>query len=495
MGQHFALNVFGHVHLQGNVFKIAQGGVGLVFDLFAGLLEDHRLASRVDLGEGVAEGLGLRSAPLAADLVQLGLGVGPHIAPVERGCAAQRSVNGLQVIQQAGASIQKALFAGQRDLKAQAQGTLDGETVVAKIVVVEDFAGGAGLQGAVLAHDVGDVRLVGELAALVAQAAAQRLPTITRIHQLNPATAARLFAVGDDPDVGADAGVVEHLLGHGDDGFEPVVFDHPFADVALARAGAAGEQRRTVEDDGQARAVFAGFGVHRLHLAEHVLQEQQCAVVDPRRARAKAADKALLVVFAHHFLLLALPIHAKGWVGQEVVEALAEKLIVHQRVSELYVGGFWVFGVAAHQQVRRCHRIGALVEVLAVHIQPRAQLVIAKVVARFGKHAASAASRVQQGAHGVGLGQQIIVVHEQQADHQLNNLARGEVVTCRFIGLLVEAPDQVFKQQAHLEVVHRVGVQIDLAELAHHQEQDIVLVQPFDLVAEVEVIKDALDIL
>ena len=62
---------------------------------------------------------------------------------------------------------------------------------------------------------------------------------------------ALLLAVGDDPDVSADAGVVEHLLRQGDDGFEPVVLDDPLADFALAAARAAGEQRRAGEDDGQ----------------------------------------------------------------------------------------------------------------------------------------------------------------------------------------------------------------------------------------------------
>jgi hypothetical protein len=62
------------------------------------------------------------------------------------------------------------------------------------------------------------------------------------------------LAVGDHPDEGADAGVVEHLLGQGDDGFELVALDDPAADLALAAAGAAGEQRRAVEDDGGARA-------------------------------------------------------------------------------------------------------------------------------------------------------------------------------------------------------------------------------------------------
>ena len=70
-------------------------------------------------------------------------------------------------------------------------------------------------------------------------------------------TATRL-AVGDDPDAGADAGVVEHLLGQSDDRFEPVVLQNPAADLALAGSGAAGEQRRA--EGGGEQSLRAGSG-------------------------------------------------------------------------------------------------------------------------------------------------------------------------------------------------------------------------------------------
>src|SRR5256885_11903626 len=56
----------------------------------------------------------------------------------------------------------------------------------------------------------------------------------------------RGLLVGKNPDVGGDAGVVEDVERQGDDGFEPVVLQHPAADVALALACIAGEQRRAV---------------------------------------------------------------------------------------------------------------------------------------------------------------------------------------------------------------------------------------------------------
>ena len=121
--------------------------------------------------------------------------------------------------------------------------------------------------------------MVGEMAALVAKAApalraAAGSPEPARVEQLNPAPAPFLLAIGDDPDVGADAGVVEHLFRQGDDRFQPVVLDQPAADVAFAGAGAAGEQRRAAEDDGEPRAVPVLVRAHRLELGHHVLQKQ-----------------------------------------------------------------------------------------------------------------------------------------------------------------------------------------------------------------------------
>ena len=53
------------------------------------------------------------------------------------------------------------------------------------------------------------------------------------------------LAIAEHPDVGGDAGIVEHIEGQSDDGLQPVVFDSPAADVALALPGVTGEQGTT----------------------------------------------------------------------------------------------------------------------------------------------------------------------------------------------------------------------------------------------------------
>ena len=54
--------------------------------------------------------------------------------------------------------------------------------------------------------------------------------------------------VGEHPDVGGNACVVEHVEGESNDGLEPVVLDDPAPDVALPLAGVPGEQGAPVVD-------------------------------------------------------------------------------------------------------------------------------------------------------------------------------------------------------------------------------------------------------
>ena len=72
-------------------------------------------------------------------------------------------------------------------------------------------------------------------------------------------------------------------------------------------------------------------GFQGWNLADHVEQKQQRAVVDSRQLAAVAAE----VGPAGYLLLLPLPVHAKGRIGQQVVEAQAAELVVGERVAEL----------------------------------------------------------------------------------------------------------------------------------------------------------------
>ena len=152
------------------------------------------------------------------------------------------------------------------------------------------------------------------------------------VDELDLALAVLGLAIGEHPDVGGDAGVVEHIERQGDDGFEPVVLDDPAADIALALPGVAGEERRAVVDLGDAAAERRVV----VHLRGHVGQEEQLAV-------AGAGDEGQFLALVHHLearvahtVLAAhrfevfLPALAVGRVGEHEVERLGRKGIVRK---------------------------------------------------------------------------------------------------------------------------------------------------------------------
>ena len=150
------------------------------------------------------------------------------------------------------------------------QRPLDRHLIVAEGGIVEDLALLVFLRGEESVADALDVRLA-ELAVFLAQVLAQRPVPLGGVDQLHLALAMLWLAVGEHPDVGGDAGVVEHVERQGDDCLQPVVLDDPAADVALALAGVAGEQGAAVVYLGDAAAA-------RLHLGQLVGEEEHLAV-------------------------------------------------------------------------------------------------------------------------------------------------------------------------------------------------------------------------
>ena len=132
--------------------------------------------------------------------------------------------------------------------------------------------------------------VVGDLAAFAAEALGHARPELLArgVHQHDLAPVGGGLAVAEQPDVGADAGVVENLLRQGDDGFQPVVLHDPAADLRLARARAAGEERRAIEDDAD---VALGF-LRVVHPGDEVLQEEHLAIGLARQPGPEAAIKA-----------------------------------------------------------------------------------------------------------------------------------------------------------------------------------------------------------
>ena len=85
--------------------------------------------------------------------------------------------------------------------------------------------------------------LLGELVSLGPEALAHLAAHLPGVHKLDQAALLVGLGIGEDPHVGGDASVVEHLVGQGDDALEEVGLDDPAADLGFPGLGGAGEQR------------------------------------------------------------------------------------------------------------------------------------------------------------------------------------------------------------------------------------------------------------
>ena len=244
---------------------------------------------------------------------------------------------------------------------------------------------------------------IADLAALVAEAFLHRHPEVPPVDELDLALALLRLPVGEDPDVGGDAGIVEKLLRQGDDGFQPIVLDDPAADLGLARAGIPGEQRRAVENNADAAAAI----LRRAHLRDHVLEEQQRAVIHPRQPSPEAPLVTERVRLLLDRLFLLLPSHAEGWIGEHIVEGVsvsrgvAVELILGEGIATPDVVSIF----ALDQHVRLANRPGSVVQVLAEQVGISLGIELLDVVFRYGEHPAGAAGRIVNGFHHMALRQ------------------------------------------------------------------------------------------
>jgi hypothetical protein len=322
------------------------------------------------------------------------------------------------------------------------------------------------------------------------------------------------LAVGEHPDVGRDARVVEHVQGQGDDGLEPVVLDDPAPDVALALARVAGEQRAAVVHLGDAAAQRGAV----LHLAEHVGEEHHLAV-------ARAGDQRVLRVarmlddesgildpaLAAHALEVALPALAVWRVGEHEVKLARREGVVGE-------GG--VLGPAddvvrrvaltLEQQVRGADGVGLGVDLLPEEVGgDLLAALLGELLQRLlgdGEHPAGA-----QGAVVQQVGSRLDLVGDGQEDqpgHELDRVAWGPVLAGLLVVLLVEAPYQLLEDRAHAVVVetgvlhrsvaveHRARAEVDgrRQELLDQGPDGVGFGQPRDLVAELEALQDVLHV-
>ena len=401
------------------------------------------------------------------------------------------------------ADVGEAGNAGFLGREVQAQRTLDGDLAVPEVGVVENLrddsrprlaVAGRGARGIVfeLAEDLRELLDVGmlfrfvyvaEQMALVAEALRHLVPEVAGVDELDSATALLFLPVRQNPDVGGNAGVVEKLVGQGDNRLQPVVLDDPLADVGFAAPGVARKQRRAVEDDAQTGSAF----IDGPHLRNHVLEKEQRAVVDPRESCAEASGIAELLRFAPDEFLLLLPFDAKRRIREHVVEAILPEAVVHERAAELDV----VHVLALDEHVGTAGGIRLVVQILPIEHRHGVAVEGADVFLGNGEHAAGSAGGVVDGLDDVAL-VEVMFGAEQEVDHEADDLARREMLSGLFVRLFGADQDKFLEDIAHLQIGDGLGGEIDLigGESLDHVEEEVFFVHLGDLHPEVEAFED-----
>ena len=396
-------------------------------------------------------------------------------------------------------------------LEVQPERAFDGDLVEAEVLVVENLADDQRFLHPVhrerpcfpvrepsvylcnLADMVG-VALVGvaDAVAFVAETLLHLHPEVAGVNELNLSLALPLLSVREHPDIGGNSGVVEELVRQRDNRLQPVVLNDPAADFRFALTGVAGEQGRAIEDDADATApLFRGTA-----LIEHVLKEEQRPVVDAWQTGPEAAFVTECVAFLLDVLLLLLPLHAEGRIGQHIVEgpffagAVPRKPVLGKGVAP----GNVVCVFAFDEHVGLADRPRLVIPVLAVHHRTGLGVQPADVLLGHGKHTAGAASRVVDRLHHVTAGK-VLLRRQQQVHHELDNLARREMLPGLLVRLLRADPNQLLEDVAHLDVVNLLHAKVYLRKRLDDLIKQVLFGHARDLLIEREPFHDVADVL
>ena len=93
-------------------------------------------------------------------------------------------------------------------------------------------------------------------------------------------------------------------------------------------------------------------------------------------------------------------------------------------------------------------------------------------------------------ADNAGLGQGVVVLDEEQIDHQPNDFTRREMLSGGFIGKLGELADEFLEHRAHLGIADDVGVEVDVGELLGDEVEQPGFGQPVNLRVKVEALEN-----
>ena len=117
--------------------------------------------------------------------------------------------------------------------------------------------------------------------------------------------------------------------------------------------------------------------------------------------------------------------------------------------------------------------VGLGVQLLAEDLERGVGVQLARGTPRRPTACRRCRSRVVEGADDARLGERVVVLDEQQVDHQADDLAGGEVLAGGLVRVLGELADQLLEDVAHLDVATPSGWRSILRELAQHQVEQV----------------------
>jgi len=161
-----------------------------------------------------------------------------------------------------------------------------------------------------------------------------------------------------------------------------------------------------------------------------VLEEEERAIVDPRQPSAESAGKAELAALVLDDLLDLLPFDPERRIREQVVVPLALEGVLAEAVAEHEVRG----ALAFHHHVGPAEGVRLGVELLAVSDQLGSRVQLAQVGLADRDHASGAAGRVEHGSDGAGRSQDVVVLDEEEIDHQADDFAWREVLAGGLVG-------------------------------------------------------------
>jgi hypothetical protein len=147
----------------------------------------------------------------------------------------------------------------------------------------------------------------------------------------------------------------------------------------------------------------------------------------------------------------------------------ATEPVVGQGVAEVDV----VDVLALDDHVGLAQRIRARIDVLSVEHRAGLRVHLHQVVVGRRQHAPGSGSRIVDSANGAGFGQRVVLSHEQNVDHQLNDFTWSEMIT-RLGGVgFCELADEFFEDVPHVVAGDDLRMQVDGGELSDDEVQPV----------------------